>query len=159
MIKSLIADLGPWSWWILALILMGLEILAPGTFFLWFGISAFIIGTISLAMGPESTFWVWQTQVIGFLVLSLVAALFARRYMSKAKPEDETDLRLNQRGAQLIGRTAVVNQAILQGQGRVRIGESTWRVTGPDLPEGSMVRIIAADGGTLIVEPAERTAG
>ena len=159
MIKSIISDLGPWGWWIVALILMGLEILAPGTFFLWFGISAFIIGTISLAMGAESTFWVWQTQVIGFLVLSLVTALFARRYMNKVRTEDGGELRLNQRGAQLIGRTAVVNQAILQGQGRVRIGESTWRVTGPDMPEGSMVRIIAADGGTLIVEPVERTAG
>lgn len=153
MIKSLIAELGPWNWWILALILMGLEILAPGTFFLWFGISAFVIGTISLAVGPDTTFWVWQTQVIGFLVLSLVAALFARRFMSQTKADEDSGLKLNERGAQLIGRTAIVNQAILQGQGRVKIGESTWRVTGPDLPEGSRVRVVAAEGSTLIVEP------
>ena len=83
MIQGFIQDLGPWNWWILALLLMGLEILAPGTFFLWFGISAFVIGTISLAVGAESTFWIWQTQVIGFVVLSFIAALFGRKFMNE----------------------------------------------------------------------------
>lgn len=151
MIESFVRELGPWNWWILALILMGLEILAPGTFFLWFGISAFVIGTITLAVGPESTFWVWQTQVVGFVVLSLVAALFGRRYMSRARLDPGEDPLLNQRGVQLIGRTAVVQQAIDGGQGRVSIGETTWRVTGPDLPEGARVRVIDAQGGTLVV--------
>lgn len=154
MIETIIQDLGPWNWWILALILMGLEILAPGTFFLWFGISAFVIGTITLAVGQSSGVWVWQTQLIGFVVLSLVSALFGRRFMSQARVGDEIegDPLLNQRGAQLIGRTAVVQEAIAGGQGRAKIGETTWRVIGPDLPEGTRVRVVDADGATLIVE-------
>lgn len=152
MIKSLIADLGPWNWWILAVILMGLEILAPGTFFLWFGIAAFIVGSVTLALGPESGFWVWQTQMLAFVVLSLVAALFGRKFMNKSIAEDTDHPDLNARGRQLVGRTALLNQPILAGQGRAKIGDTTWRVLGPDLPQGAKVRIIGARGSTLEVE-------
>lgn len=152
MIVSAIQNLGPWNWWILALVLMGLEILAPGTFFLWFGISAFVIGTISLAVGQDSTFWVWQTQLVSFVVLSLIAALVGRRFLNQSGMNDSQDPFLNERGRQLIGRTAVLNEPILEGQGRVRLGETVWRVSGPDLPAGSRIRIVEAKSNTLIVE-------
>ncbi len=152
MIMSLIQEMGPWNWWILALILLGLEILAPGTFFLWFGISAFVIGTISLAVGPDSTFWVWQTQMIGFVVLSLVSALVGRRFLNQYGLSESDDPLLNDRGKQLIGRTATLEEPILEGQGRVRLGETTWRVTGPDLPAGTRVRIVEAQSNTLTIE-------
>jgi inner membrane protein len=152
MIQSAIQTLGPWNWWILALILMGLEIAAPGTFFLWFGISAFVIGTISLAVGPDSTFWVWQTQLVGFVVLSVVAVLFGRRFMLRYAAGDEHETNINERGRQLIGRTVHLQQPISDGHGRVRIGDTTWRVTGPDLPQGAHVRVVEAEGSTLRVE-------
>ncbi|MEZ5871092.1 MAG: NfeD family protein [Nitratireductor sp.] len=151
MIQSLVHSLGPWNWWILALVLMGLEVLAPGTFFLWFGISAFVIGTISLAMGPESTFWVWQTQVIGFVVLSLVAAVIGRRFMTQYRLDDADNTDLNDRIAQMVGRTGVLNEAISGGTGRVKIGETTWRVSGPELPEGTRVRVVGHHAGKLDV--------
>jgi membrane protein implicated in regulation of membrane protease activity len=153
MIMSIINSLGAWNWWVLALILLGLEILAPGTFFLWFGISAFVIGTISLAVGEGSTFWVWQTQMIAFVVLSLVAALAGRRFLNQYGQEDIDDPLLNERGRQLVGRTAVLAEPILEGQGRVRLGETMWRVNGPDLPAGTRVRIVDAKSNTLMVEP------
>ncbi len=152
MIMSMIQEMGPWNWWILALVLLGLEILAPGTFFLWFGISAFVIGTISLAVGPDSDFWVWQTQMIGFVVLSLVSALVGRRFLNKHGLTDSDDPLLNERGKQLIGRTATLEEPILEGQGRVRLGETVWRVTGPDLPAGTRVRIVEAQSNTLTIE-------
>lgn len=154
MIYSVIQTLGVWNWWVLAVILMGLEVLAPGTFFLWFGISAFVIGSIALAMGPESTFFVWQTQMIGFAVLSLISAIFGRRYMSRYGAGEDTEHRnLNRRAEQLVGRTALIFEDISQGQGRAKIGDTTWRVTGPDMPRGTPVRIVSAHGGTLQVEP------
>ena len=156
MIQSLIEYLGPWNWWILALLLMGLEILAPGTFFLWFGISAFVIGTISLGVG-DSTLWVWQTQVIGFVVLSLVSALFGRRFMARYNSDAAAMPDLNRRGHQLIGQTIKLNEAIEEGHGRARIGDTTWRITGPDLPEGTRVRIVDAEGGALCVEALKKT--
>jgi inner membrane protein len=156
MIQSLIEYLGPWNWWILALLLMGLEILAPGTFFLWFGISAFVIGTISLGVG-DSTLWVWQTQVIGFVVLSLVSALFGRRFMARYNNDEAAMPDLNRRGHQLIGQTIKLSEAIAEGHGRARIGDTTWRITGPDLPKGTRVRIVDAKSGALCVEASERT--
>lgn len=156
MIMSIINSLGAWNWWVLALVLLGLEIMAPGTFFLWFGISAFVIGTISLAVGPESTFWVWQTQMIAFVVLSLVAALAGRRFLNQYGAVDIDDPLLNERGRQLVGRTAVLSEPILEGQGRVRMGETVWRVSGPDLPAGTRVRVVDAKSNTLLVEPDAR---
>ena len=155
MIQSIVHSLGPWNWWILALVLMALEVLAPGTFFLWFGISAFVIGTISLAMGPDSTFWVWQTQIIGFVVLSLVAAVIGRRFMNQYRLDDSDNNDLNDRIAQMVGRTGILNEAISGGTGRVRIGETTWRVSGPELPEGTRVRVVGHHAGQLDVTAEE----
>lgn len=153
MIVETVRWLGPWSWWILALVLMGLEIVAPGSFFLWFGIAAFVIGTISLAVGPDTYFWVWQTQVVGFVLLSLAAAYIGRRFMAQyGGAEDSEDPELNERGRQQIGRTAVLGEPILEGQGRVKLGDTTWRVSGPDLPAGARVKVVAAKANLLIVE-------
>lgn len=152
MIADAVRALGAWNWWILALILMGLEILAPGTFFLWFGIAAFLIGTISLAVGPDTVFWVWQTQIIGFVVLSLAAAVFGRRFMTQYGLDASEDPDLNERGRQQIGRTAVLGEPILEGQGRVKLGDTVWRVTGPDLPAGARVRVVSAHSNALMVE-------
>ena len=154
MIQSLVSTLGPWNWWILALVLMGIEILAPGSFFLWFGISAFVIGTISLAVGPESGFWVWQTQVIGFVILSMASALAGRRYLARYETEGEAEPALNDRAGQLIGRVGVVQDAIAGGRGRIRIGDTTWRASGPDLPAGVQVRVVDQKPGFLVVEAA-----
>jgi len=154
MILDFVQELGPWNWWILALILLGLEVMAPGTFFLWFGMSAFVIGTISLAVGPESKLWVWQTQMIGFVVLSLVSAVAGKRYFNRPTNDFE-DPFLNDRGQQMVGRTAVLSEPILEGQGRVRFGETTWRLNGPDLPAGARVRVVDAQSNTLIVVAEE----
>jgi hypothetical protein len=151
MIVDAIREMGPWSWWILALVLLGLEVLAPGTFFLWFGISAFVIGTISLAVGSGSGFWVWQTQMIGFVVLSMVSAVIGKRYFNIHSSSESEDPVLNDRARRLIGRTAVLEEPILEGHGRVRLGETFWRVTGPDLPAGSRIRIVEAQSNTLRV--------
>jgi len=158
MITKLIGDLGPWNWWILALILMGIEIIAPGSFFLWFGIAAFIVGSISLAVGPETTFWVWQTQVVGFVVLALVSALVGRRYFSQSAQNSENPT-LNERAVQMVGRSGVISEPITGGMGRARIGETTWRVSGPDLPVGTPVQVVREEAGVLVVHAETRHAG
>ncbi len=157
MITDFFVALGPWNWWILALLLIGLEIIAPGTFFLWFGISAFVIGTIALAVGPETTFFIWQTQVVSFAILALAAAYVGRRFMNQHGVDEGEISDLNDRAAQLVGRSGVVRDAITGGQGRIQLGETTWRAKGPDLPAGTAVRVVDHKSGFLVVE-AERTA-
>jgi membrane protein implicated in regulation of membrane protease activity len=154
MIRDFAVSLGPWNWWILALILIGIEILAPGSFFLWFGISAFVIGTITLTLGPDNPLWGWQTQVVAFIVLSLASAIVGRRFLGRNGPEGPDPADLNDRAAQLIGRVGVVLEPIAGGHGRIRVGDTTWRVEGPDLPSGARVKVIDQRPGVLIVEKA-----
>ncbi|MGN6500052.1 MAG: NfeD family protein, partial [Tsuneonella sp.] len=49
--------------------------------------------------------------------------------------------------------TGTVTQALADGEGRVRHGDSEWLARGPDLAPGARVRITGFDGGTLVVEP------
>lgn len=138
--------LGGWTWWIAGLILLVLEIVLPGTFFLWFGVSALIIGTSALLFD-----WAWQIQVIGFVVLALVLVVVGRRFFSwNASPAEQV---LNDRAARLVGNEYVLAEPIVDGRGRVRIDDTTWRITGPNLQSGARVRVTAIDGAVLRVEP------
>ena len=52
-----------WHWWVLAALLMAIEVFAPTTVFLWTGISAATVGFVVLAADgigwppPTATFW------------------------------------------------------------------------------------------------------
>jgi inner membrane protein len=61
---------------------------------------------------------------------------------------------LNQRGEALIGRRFTLEAPLAGGEGRIRVDDSSWRVTGPDLPRGAAVRVVRVDGATLVVEAA-----
>jgi len=148
MILDLVNSLGGWTWWILGLILLGVEVLAPGFFFLWFGVAAIVIGISAVLVD-----WPWQLQILGFGILSVVAALAGRRfYGMKDRPSD--DPALNLRAERLKGRTFTLAEPIVEGTGRVNIDDSIWRVNGPDAPAGARIRVVGAEGTTLLVEPA-----
>ena len=151
MIAQWIADLGPWTWIVLGVILLCAEIVLPGVFLLWIGVAALLTGTISLQLW-DAAFWIWQVQVLVFLVLSLVAAVAGKRLLGSSRGDTDQPL-LNQRDQQLVGRTATLEEGIFEGRGRIRIGDTLWRVSGPDLPAGTRVRVTGAAGGDLIVEP------
>lgn len=153
MIASVFSELGPWNWMVLGFALLAAEILLPGVFLLWIGIAAILVGGLSLQFwGYE--FWVWQAQVLVFLVLSIASAYVGKRIMSATEAESDEPL-LNKRGEQLVGRTATLHEPISEGYGRVRIGDTTWRVSGPELPAGTRVKIVSAKGGDLVVEREE----
>jgi len=147
MILDLIRELGGWSWWILGLILLGVEVLAPGFFFLWFGIAAILIGISALLID-----WPWQLQVVGFVVLAVVTALIGRR-LAGARGE-VADPHLNMRAGRLEGRVFTLAEPIVNGRGRVRIDDTTWQVSGPDQPAGARIRVVGSDGTVLAVEEA-----
>jgi membrane protein implicated in regulation of membrane protease activity len=142
MLERLFAELGPWSWMAFGFVLLVLEILAPGVFLLWIGLAALATGALSLLLW-DSSLWIWQVQVLVFLALSLVAAYAGKKIV--AEKGDQTDQPLlNRRGDQLVGRIATLTEPITNGRGRVKIGDTMWRVSGPDLPAGRTVRVKAA---------------
>lgn len=149
LVESTIAALGPWSWFVLGLFLLGLEILAPGTIFLWFGLSALVVGVVSLLFD-----FAWQVDVGLFLVLSLASLLIGRRLMRNLASE-KGDPGLNQRGSRYIGREFTLAAPLNEGAGKLSIDDTIWRITGPDLPAGTKVRIDSIDGARLVVSPTE----
>jgi len=148
LIESTIAALGPWTWFVLGLILLGLEILAPGTIFLWFGLSALVVGLISLVFD-----FAWQVDVTLFLVLSLASLLIGRKLMRRLASE-KGDPGLNQRGSRYVGREFTLAAPLSEGAGNLSIDDTIWRITGPDLPAGTKVRVDSIDGARLVVTPA-----
>ncbi|MEK1854455.1 MAG: NfeD family protein [Phyllobacterium sp.] len=153
MLERLFAELGPWNWVVLGLILMIFEVAAPGIFFLWFGVAALIVGVVAILFG-EALGLGWQIQVILFLVLSVIAVFIGRRLIGATDVVSDEPL-LNMRGEQLIGQVVTLEEATVNGRGRARVGDSLWRVTGPDLAAGTRVRITGIDHGTLVIEMAE----
>jgi len=147
-----IAELGAWNWMILAAILFVLELTAPGIFFMWFGLAAVATGLITFRYDIG-----WQWQLIVFCALSLAAVLLANKYLRGHPLESERPL-LNERATQLIGQTFDLIDPIVNGRGSVKIGDSIWRVEGPELPQGARIKVIGADGTVLKVVPASAAA-
>ncbi|WP_394706268.1 NfeD family protein [Breoghania sp.] len=149
---TIIGHLGPWSWHILGLLLLGLEILAPGTFFLWFGVSALIVGTLAIFVDLS-----WQVEVVIFVVIAFACLFAGRRYILRnlRGSDREGEPGLNRRGSRYVGREFVLDEPIKQASGRLRIDDTVWRITGPDLPEGTRVRVVEVDGTVLRVTTAD----
>jgi membrane protein implicated in regulation of membrane protease activity len=152
MIEWLVDQLGPWNWMVLGLALLAIEIVTPGFYLLWIGLAALVVGALSLALW-DTVLWGWQVQVIVFLALSLVAAYAGYKLMGGRKTESDQPL-LNRRGEQLIGRTATLTEPIREGYGRIQLGDTLWRVSGPDLPVGSRVKVVSVADLELVVVAA-----
>ncbi|MCI0431565.1 MAG: NfeD family protein [Rhodospirillales bacterium] len=135
-----------WHWWVLAVVLLALEVAAPGTFFLWLAIAAGVVGFIVLVL-PDL---LWQLQVLIFAVGG-VAAVVAWRAYARRHPEVSEDPTLNRRGTQYVGQVYHLTEAITDGRGRMKVGDTMWRVAGPDLPAGAKVRVAGVEGTVLRV--------
>jgi len=136
-------------WACLALLLITAEVLAPGVFLLWLGVAASMIFVIVLLVPGISILW----QAITFVLLSF-ALIPAYRYFFRNSGKQTDQPLLNRRAEQLVGKVLPLHQAIINGQGRVKIGDALWTVEGPDLPQGTQVRVIGATAMTLKVDPA-----
>ncbi len=151
MLSAITSELGPWSWWVVGLVLLAAEMMVPGFFLVWIGLAAIAVGALSLLFW-DSVFWVWQLQAILFAAFA-VAATFIGRKLTRDHGETDEPF-LNQRGASLVGRTATLAEPITEGRGRIKLDDTQWKVSGPDLPVGARVKVISSNGRDLIVEEA-----
>ena len=147
--ESLIQQVDYWHWWILAGILLLIEVLAPSFFFLWLSIAAAITGLVLLTV-PEIG---WQYQLMIFSGLSVASIALFRRYQRR-NPATTDQPALNRRGEQYIGRTFTLEQPVVNGVGTLRVDDSTWRIAGDDLPAGTRVTVTGVDGVVLEISPA-----
>jgi membrane protein implicated in regulation of membrane protease activity len=145
---DMLSNLGNWNWLIVGVVLMGIETFAPGVFMLWLGIAALMVGLLTFTIN-----WSWQTQIIVFAILSIAMVPLWRHFSKRnARPTDKPFL--NKRAQGLIGRVFTLEKPIVGGIGTVKIDDTVWRVSGPDVPAGSRVKVTHADGASLEVGPA-----
>jgi membrane protein implicated in regulation of membrane protease activity len=143
-----IVSLGTWNWFIVAALFLLLELAAPGAFMLWLGLSAILVGIISLAV-----VWSWQVQLIAFAVFAVASIPVWRHFARRVEQPSESPF-LNRRAAGYVGRVFTLDKPIVDGVGTIRIDDSIWRVSGPDCPAGSRVKVAHAEGVNLQVEAA-----
>ena len=139
-----------YGWWLLALVLIGAELLMPDFFLLWIGIAAAALGII-LVFLPDLSF---LTQVLLFVVLSLISCFVYWQFVRRALDQRSESPLLNRRAEQFIGRRYVLDTAIVNGHGKARVGDSVWLVQGPELPAGAAIEVVAVEGSTLQVRAA-----
>jgi inner membrane protein len=143
--SELVHQFGPWLWFALAVLLFVLETIVPGVHFVWFGVSALVVGAIALVAAPA-----WEWQLIAFALIAIATVFWVRQ-----KSRDESAVPdvpdLNVRGAQYIGRVVTIEDPIVNGRGKVRVGDTVWVAQGEDGPRGESVRVTAVDGTVLIV--------
>ena len=139
-----------WHWLILGVVLVILEVLAPGIIFLWLGIAALATGLVVLTIQDMG----WQYQVLIFAGLSVVSVVSGRMWI-KRHPTETDHPTLNRRGQQYIGRVFTLSEPIVNGTGKLRVDDTTWKINGSDLPAGTRVKVAQANGTVLQVEKAE----
>jgi membrane protein implicated in regulation of membrane protease activity len=137
-------------WWIVALVLIAIEVIMPGYFMLWIGIGAAATGVLALIVPGTSLL----LQAVAFALLAFAScAVYWYALRPKLQHDDMGETRLNRRGEQLIGGRYELIEAIVNGRGKARVGDGQWLVSGPDLPAGTTVEVVAVDGATLKVRP------
>jgi inner membrane protein len=146
--KFFLTHLEWWHWMVGAVALAALEAFIPGAVAIWFAAAAAVIGLL-LVVVPLP----WQWQWILFAVFGIVAMLIYRNYV-RNYPETTEQPKLNLRGQQYVGTEFVLVEAIQQGFGKVRVGDTVWKVAGPELPVGARVRVTGVDGAVLNVTGA-----
>lgn len=146
MILSAIFD-SYWYWLSAALLLLLLEVLIPGAFLMWIGLGAAGVGVFLFIFPAAALAW----QLIALAVSVTAAVLLGVAWQKKSRHQNPHGL--NQGLASYVGRHAKASQDFVQGQGRVRLDDSSF-VAHSDEPITTQqaVRIIAVDAQGFKVE-------
>ena len=146
MLMEYLTILGKWTWLILAGVFFVVELVAPGAFMLWLGLSALLVGIILFFVALP-----WQYQFVAFAIFALASIPLWRRFAHRVEKMGDQPF-LNRRTDAFVGREFTLDKPIVSGSGTVKIDDTIWRLSGPDCPGGSRVKVVRADAATLVVE-------
>ena len=134
-----------WLWLIGGVLLLILEVLAPGFFLMFLGAAAIATGVFTLLFDLGTV-----PQLALFALYALIAVLGGRRFYANRTPS--SDPLLNDRAGRLVGKVVTVVAAVDEHSGRVRVGDGDWSARGGPAGIGERVRITGVDGNCLKVE-------
>jgi len=144
---DLITDNAAWFWLVIGILLLIGEMVIPGIYMLWIGLAA-VVTAASVGVFSGLGF---LSQAVIFTSLSVLMILGARRYL-KLHPTTTDQTNLSRRGQQQVGKVYALATGIENGTGTVKIGDTMWTVEGPDLQQGTRVRIVSVEGAAIKVE-------
>ncbi|MCC3702230.1 NfeD family protein [Rouxiella badensis] len=149
MLQQLMAS--PHLFWLsLGGLLLAAEMLGASGYLLWSGVSAALVGAL-IWLVPLP----WEWQGVAFAVLTVIAALLWAAWLKRKTTVSESNASLNQRGQQMVGLHGHLLEQPENGYSRIRIGDSTWRVSCADsLNIGEEVTVTGVEGNTLRVMPS-----
>ncbi|MEW8507385.1 MAG: NfeD family protein [Candidatus Thiodiazotropha sp.] len=145
-----LAQVDYWHWLILAVTLMILEVFSPGAFLIWLGLAAAAVGLLMLFIPDLS----WQMQILFFAILSVAIIILVRAFLQR-RPIETDQPHLNRRGEQYLDRTFTLQEPIVNGEGKIHVDDTTWKINGEDCPAGTRIRITGVEGVVLQVNRAE----
>jgi len=117
---NLFLTYGPWAWIVVGLVLLALELVVPGGYFLWLGSAGIVTGLLAFIPGLS---WPWQFTIFGLLAIAIVIGwtLVSRNRL----PKTDNPF-LNKRAERFIGHEAVIDEPIKDGFGRLVLGETDF---------------------------------
>lgn len=136
-----------WHWLSLGFVMLLLEVMTGGGLLLWLGIAALVTGAIVVVFSSLSM----PLQLILFSLAAIAASVLWWFFWHK-KPMTSDQPTLNRRSEQYIGRIFTLETDIVNGRGKVKVGDTLWRVLGDDMAVGTKVKVTSVDGVLLHVE-------
>jgi inner membrane protein len=137
-----------WYWAVFGAILGVIEIAVPAMVCIWLAAAAFAVAAVAWCYPGLA----WEHQALTFAAFAIASVVLGRTAFSRAV-SGEGGKRLNRRAESYIGQMFTLDEAIVDGRGRLRVDDTVWLVAGPDLPAGTRVRVTGADNTLLRVEP------
>lgn len=138
--------LNPWIWLIGGLVICFAEMLLPGAFLLWVGLAAMATGLFLLALPNALGI---EGMLLLFAALALVFSFVGRAVYGSITKTTKPEF-LGQRAQSLVDRSFLLETAIVNGEGRIKVQDSVWNVQGPDMAAGERVKVIAVENGVSV---------
>ena len=146
-----LTSLQPWHWIILSLALFGAEALGASGFLIGAAIASLGLGLLTLLVDGLG----WELQATLFALSAVACSVIYWRFFREYNERTDHP-QLNNRAAQLIGKTITLEQGLVNGEGRIQLGDTFWKVRSEQpLSAGETVVIVATDGMTLLLEAAQ----
>ncbi len=147
--NTLVPIFGTYFWWILAGVLLLAELAQPGFFMIWLAAAAALTALVASIFHLE-----WTAEALTFAALAVLCVAASWRFVSKSWAVKSDSPHLNQRQAGLVGRSFILEKAIINGSGKIKFEDTLWDVEGEDAAAGTRVKVTGVDGMRLRVKGA-----
>ena len=137
--------MNPWILAIGSVVVAVAELQCPGYYLIWIAAGGAIAALASFAVDRAST-----SQISVFSVSCSLSCIWGYFVYQRMIRSSEGNPPLNQRNLEMVGAKGVVTQALENGQGKVKLGDSVWLAEGPNLKTGTPV-IVKEVRGTIVL--------